>query len=70
MKLIWGILGMILGAGISPGKILEEVDTYGVAGFQHAGSLSEIVCLDDGKHVLSSSRDECVRLWEIETGKL
>lgn len=51
-------------------KILEEVGTYGIAGFQHAGSLSEIVCLSDGRHVLSSSRDECVRLWEIETGKL
>lgn len=49
---------------------LEEVETSGVASFQHAGSVSEIVCHPDGIHVLSSSRDECVRLWEIKSGKL
>ncbi|MDG2400605.1 MAG: WD40 repeat domain-containing protein [Akkermansiaceae bacterium] len=41
-----------------------------MASFQHAGSVSEIVCHPDGVHVLSSARDQCVRLWEIESGKL
>ena len=52
------------------GAILEELETGNVAGFQHAGSISEIVCHPDGKHVLSSSRDQCTRLWDIQTGKL
>jgi|GEM_PF-671966 len=64
---IWGALVLTVPVGA---RVLEEVGTFGIAGFQHAGSLSEIVCLADGKHALSSSRDECVRLWEIETGKL
>jgi len=49
---------------------LKELETSGVASFQHAGSVSEIVCHPDGVHVLSSARDQCVRLWEIESGKL
>lgn len=70
MRILSGIFGSLLLVGTVSGKILNEVATHGVAGFQHAGTLSEIVCLGDGKHLLSSSRDECVRLWEIETGKL
>ncbi len=49
---------------------MEEIETGNVAGFQHAGSVSEIVCHPDGEHVLSSSRDQCSRLWNIKTGKL
>jgi len=52
------------------GAVLEELETGNVAGFQHAGSISEIVCHPDGKRVLSSSRDQCTRLWDIQTGKL
>ncbi|MEJ6644201.1 MAG: WD40 repeat domain-containing protein [Akkermansiaceae bacterium] len=70
MRLLSGLCGALILALPAGGRVLEEVGTFGIAGFQHAGSLSEIVCLSDGKHVLSSSRDRCVRLWEIETGKL
>jgi WD40 repeat protein len=65
---LWGIL---LLAGWAAGEvILEEVETGGVASFQHAGSTSEVVCHPDGIHILSSSRDNCVRLWELKSGKL
>jgi len=50
--------------------ILKEEEVLGLAGFQHTGSLAEIISLSDGKHVLCSSRDGYVALWEIETGKL
>ncbi|RZN88001.1 MAG: WD40 repeat domain-containing protein [Verrucomicrobiaceae bacterium] len=50
--------------------IVKEVETFGVASFQHAGSVSEVVCHPNGIHALSSSRDQCVRLWEIKSGKL
>ncbi len=52
------------------GGFLEEVETGNLASFQHAGSLSEVVCHPDGVHVLSSSRDQCVRLWVIQSGQL
>ena len=57
-------------AGMTLAGVLKEEETLGVAGFQHLGSLSEIVCLSDGVHVLSSSRDGDVGLWEIESGEL
>ncbi|MGC6427069.1 MAG: PQQ-binding-like beta-propeller repeat protein [Akkermansiaceae bacterium] len=50
-------------------EVLTRIDQVGVAGFQHARSVSDIVPLSDGKHLLSSSRDNQVRLWEITTGK-
>ena len=50
-------------------QVLTQIDQVGIAGFQHAGSISEIKPLSDGKHVLSSSRDNTVRLWEVTTGK-
>ena len=53
-----------------PAISLEEIETSEVAAFQHAGSISEIVCHPDGVHVLSSARDRCVRLWEIKSGRL
>ena len=56
--------------GMSLAGILKEEEVLGIAGFQHTGSLAEIISLSDGKHVLSSSRDGYVALWEIETGKL
>ena len=59
--LSWSWLGAV---------ILKELETCGVASFQHAGSVSEVVCHPNGIHVLSSSRDQCVRLWEIKSGKL
>ena len=59
--LSWSWLGAV---------ILKELETYGVTSFQHAGSVSEVVCHPNGIHVLSSSRDQCVRLWEIKSGKL
>jgi len=49
---------------------VKEVETFGVALFQHASSVSEVVCHSNGIHALSSSRDQCVRLWEIKSGKL
>lgn len=51
------------------GQVLTEIDQVGIAGFQHARSVSDIKILSDGKHVLSSSRDNRVRLWEITSGK-
>ena len=56
--------------GMSLAGILKEEEVLGFAGFQHTGSLAEILSLSDGKHVLSSSRDGYAALWEIETGKL
>lgn len=70
MRMLSGFCSALLLSLPVGARVLTEVGTYGVAGFQHAGSLSEIVCLSDGKHVLSSARDECVRLWEIESGKI
>ena len=70
MRMLSGFCSALLLSLPVGGRALTEVGTYGVAGFQHAGSLSEIVCLSDGEHVLSSSRDACVRLWEIESGKM
>lgn len=35
----------------------------------HTGSISGVAILPDGKRVLTSSDDQTVRLWEIETGK-
>lgn len=65
------VLGIFLLAGWACGEIsLEKVETAGLASFQHAGSTSEVVCHPDGVHVLSSSRDYCVRLWELRSGKL
>lgn len=51
-------------------ETVEEMETGNLASFQHAGSLSEVVCHPNGVHVLSSSRDQCVRLWDIKSGKL
>ncbi|MCH1507719.1 MAG: WD40 repeat domain-containing protein [Akkermansiaceae bacterium] len=56
--------------GMSLAGILKEEEVLGLAGFQHTGSLAEIISLSDGKHVLSSSRDGYAALWEIGTGKL
>ena len=56
--------------GMSLARILKEEEVLGLAGFQHTGSLAEIISLSDGKHVLSSSRDGYAALWEIGTGKL
>lgn len=58
-------------AALSPGAItLEEVETGGMGAFRHASYTSEVVTHPDGIHVLSSSRDQCVRLWNLESGKL
>ena len=67
MKLLLFFLSIV---AFATADILTEVETGNLAGFQHGGSVSEVVCHPDGVHVLSSSRDQCVRLWEIETGKL
>ena len=70
MQIRW-LLSFLLVVDWVAGSIrLEEVETYGVASFQHASTTSEVVCHPDGVHVLSSSRDNCVRLWEIKSGKL
>ena len=61
-----GSLIAISGASVS----LEEVKKGGIMAFQHAGATSEVICHPDGVHVLSSSREGCVRLWELKTGKL
>ena len=50
--------------------IVKEVEIFGVASFQHAGSVSEVICHPNGIHALSSSLDQCVRLWEIKSCKL
>ena len=64
-------IGISLGlAGLAFAVEVKEEEVLGIAGFQHTGSLAEVVCLADGKHVLSSSRDGYAALWEIETGKL
>ncbi|MEN8771955.1 MAG: hypothetical protein ABF379_06435 [Akkermansiaceae bacterium] len=70
MKVLASVCLLMLASTWLGAITLEEVNTSGVASFQHAGSLSEIVCHPDGIHVLSSARDQCVRLWEIKTGKL
>lgn len=70
MKVLASVCFLILGSPWLGAISLKEVKTSGVASFQHAGSVSEIVCHPDGVHVLSSARDQCVRLWEIKTGKL
>ena len=65
------LLGFFFLVGWATGEVvLEKVETVGLASFQHAASTSEVVCHPDGIHVLSSSRDNCVRLWELKTGKL
>lgn len=66
MRLCISILILIQ---ILPAQVLTSLDQVGVAGFQHARSISDIKTLSDGKHILSSSRDNTVRLWEIGTGK-
>lgn len=64
-------IGIFLLAGWACGEVsLQEVETLGVASFQHANSTSEIITHPDSGHVLSSSRDHCVRLWELKSGKL
>ena len=70
MKFFPGLLGIWAIVATVHAGILEKTETIGKAGFQHSGILSEIVCLKDGRHVLSTSRDGFVRLWEIETGRL
>lgn len=70
MKVLSVIAVMSSWQTLLPGAILTEIETGNEAGFQHAGSVSELACMPDGKHVLSSSRDQCTRLWEIKTGKL
>ena len=65
------VLGIFLLAGWAGGEVsLQEVETVGVASFQHANATSEVIAHPDGRHVLSSSRDYCVRLWELKSGKL
>ena len=64
-------IGISLGlTGLACAVGLKEEEVVGIAGFQHTGSLAEIVCLADGKHVLSTSRDGYAARWEIESGKL
>ena len=65
-------IGLFFLAGsVAFGSIrLERVESMGVRSFQHASLTSEIICHPDGVHVLSSSRDCCVRLWELKSGKL
>lgn len=70
MRFLVGACLSVLCHVLLPAITLEEIETSEVSSFQHAGSTSEIVCHPDGKHVLSSARDRCVRLWEIESGKL
>lgn len=49
--------------------MLQPVGVLGEAGFLHAGLLSDIVVLSDGRRILSSSRDGSIRLWDLETGR-
>jgi len=70
MKNLSCAVAVVLSPFSSRADILTEVETGNQAGFQHAGSISELVCHPDGLHVLSSARDQCARLWEIKTGRL
>jgi WD40 repeat protein len=70
MKVFACLCFLMLGSPWLGAISLEEMETSGLASFQHAGSVSEVVCHPDGIHVLSSARDQCVRLWEVKSGKL
>ena len=59
----WGGLGAAVGAPLTPLRVLGE------SGFHHAGSISDIVMLADGKRVLSSSQDGSARLWDLASGR-
>lgn len=70
MRSYLGLFLLLLLTRSASAELLEEIETGNLASFQHAGSLSEVVCHPDGVHVLSSSRDQCVRLWSIQSGQL
>ena len=69
MRLL-AILASFLGAMASSAAEWKESGLLAEAGFQHAGTLDDIVVLPDGERVLTSSRDGGVRLFDIESGKL
>ena len=75
----WILLGLLLATlvtlqGDSFGEediarlCLRRVALLGDARFRHADQVTAIVPLSDGKRFLSSSRDQTVRLWDIESG--
>jgi WD40 repeat protein len=61
------LLGLLPGWGLAKGWQQERV--LGGAGFQHAGTVSEIVPLPDGKRVLTAADDGSARMWDLESGK-
>ena len=68
---VLGVLGLIVvgGATLSAAE-WKETALLAQAGFQHSGTLDDILALPDGDRVLTSCRDGGVRLWDLQSGKL
>ncbi|NNC87194.1 MAG: PQQ-binding-like beta-propeller repeat protein [Akkermansiaceae bacterium] len=62
----------IAAAGMSGGQDVpewEEFKVIGGSGYHHAGTMSEIAVLPDGRRVISSSRDGTARMWDLASGR-
>lgn len=55
-------------AGVPPILRLKRLNVLGDARLRHAAQLTAIVPLSDGRRILTSSQDNTLRLWDLETG--
>ncbi|MEM7396284.1 MAG: hypothetical protein AAF492_28445, partial [Verrucomicrobiota bacterium] len=54
-------------AAFDPDKI-ERLSVQGVTAFRHAGTVTHVDLLPDGKRLLTAARDGTARIWDLETG--
>lgn len=67
MSVVYGWAAAGPGADFDPAR-LHRTALWGDASLRHAGTVTCIVPLPDGKRLLSAARDGTARLWSLDTG--